>query len=214
MTARRIFTGILIALICLLVWGIWWTTGWKERRQVDASGGLYFPGRLELYVPQFFQADSRWGDDELGPTPGKLAAEGCAVASAAMTLASYGVDVDPGRLNKFLTALRDGYTPEGWLYWEKAAEFDNGFTSRLLPHYEDLPSYYLIDRNLLDRNPVIARLRYRNGITHFVVICGKEGFDYLIRDPGRGGEKGVYPLKEFGSAIEAIRFYRNPSARP
>ena len=93
---------------------------WLEgRRQVDASGGLYFPGRLELYVPQFFQADSRWGDDELGPTPGKLAAEGCAVASAAMTLASYGVDVDPGRLNKFLTALRDGYTPEGWLYWEK-----------------------------------------------------------------------------------------------
>ena len=89
-----------------------------------------------------------------------------------------------------------------------------GFTSRLLPHYEDLPCYYLIDRNLLDRNPVIARLRYRNGITHFVVICGKEGFDYLIRDPGRGGEKGVYPLKEFGSAIEAIRFYRNPSAPP
>jgi hypothetical protein len=42
------FYGDLIALICLLVWGIWWTTGWKERRQVDASGGLYFPGRLEL----------------------------------------------------------------------------------------------------------------------------------------------------------------------
>jgi hypothetical protein len=57
---------------------------------------------------------------------------------------------------------------------------------------------------------VIARLRYPNGVTHFVVICGKEGFDYLIRDPGRGGERGIYALKQFGSGIEAIRFYRKP----
>ena len=51
--------------------------------------------------------------------------------AAAMALASYGVDVDPGRLNKFLTTLPGGYTPQGWIYWEKAAEFDSGFTSRL-----------------------------------------------------------------------------------
>ena len=210
MTARRIFSGVLLALLCLIAWGAWWTADWKKERPVGASGGLYFPGRLELYVPQFFQSDPRWGEDALGATPGRLAAEGSAVASAAMALASYGVDVDPGRLNKFLTTLRGGYTPQGWIYWERAAEFDSGFTSRLLPHYEDLPSYFQIDRNLLDKNPVIARLRYPNGTTHFVVVCGKEGFDYLIRDPGRGGEKGVYPLKQFGSGIEAIRFYRKP----
>ncbi|MGB8466069.1 MAG: C39 family peptidase [Terrimicrobiaceae bacterium] len=210
MTARRIFLGALLVVAGLIAWGAWWTADWRKERPVGASGGLYFPGRLELYVPQFFQSDPRWGGDPLGATPGSLAAEGCAVASAAMTLASYGVDVDPGRLNKFLTALPGGYTPQGWLYWEKAAEFDSGFTSRLLPHYESLPSYFLIDRNLLDKNPVIARLRYSNGTTHFVVICGKEGFDYLVRDPGRGGEKGVYPLKQFGSGIEAIRFYRKP----
>jgi Peptidase C39 family len=210
MTARRIFLGALLVILSLIAWGTWWIVDWKKERPVGASGGLYFPGRLELNVPQFFQSDPRWGGDPLGATPGGLAAEGCAVASAAMTLASYGVDVDPGRLNKFLTALPGGYTPHGWIYWEKAAEFDSGFTSRLLPHYEDLPSYFLIDRNLLEKNPVIARLRYPNGITHFVVICGKEGFDYLIRDPGQGGEKGVYPLKQFGSGIEAIRFYRKP----
>ncbi|HEY5704116.1 MAG TPA: cysteine peptidase family C39 domain-containing protein [Terrimicrobiaceae bacterium] len=210
MTARRIFFGVLLAFLCLIAWSLWWGADWKKERPLGASGGLYFPGRLELYVPQFFQSDPRWGEDTLGSTPGRLAAEGCAVAVAAMALASYGVDVDPGRLNKFLTALPGGYTPQGWIYWEKAAEFDSGFTSRLLPHYEDLPSYFLIDRNLLERNPVIARLRYPNGITHFVVVCGKEGFDYLIRDPGRGGEKGVYPLKQFGSGIEAIRFYQKP----
>jgi len=127
-----------------------------------------------------------------------------------MVLAGYGMDLDPGRLNAFLTALPGGYTPQGWIYWEKAAEFDPRFTARLLPHYENLPSFALIDWNLLHRNPVIARLRYPSGITHFVVICGKEGFDYLIRDPGHGGIKGIYPLKEITGEIEAIRYYRKP----
>ena len=210
MTARRIFLGLVFAVACLGVWSAWWLKDWQKERPVSPSGGLYFPGRLELNVPQFFQADPRWGNDPLGATPGKLAAEGCAVASAAMALATYGVDVDPGRLNKFLTKLPGGYTPQGWIYWEKAAEFDSDFKARLLPHYENQPSYFLIDSNLLEKNPVIARLRYSNGITHFVVICGKEGFDYLIRDPAHAGEQGVYALKRFGSGIEAIRFYRKP----
>ena len=205
--ARRIF--IIVVLLALAGAG-WWTFDWMRRKPVAASGGLYFPERKELYVPQFLQGDAEWSEDSLAGTPSTMGGEGCAVSSAAMTLAAYGIDVDPGRLNKFLIQTPGGYTPEGWIYWEKAAEFDPDFTAKLLPHYEDKPSYYLIDQNLLRGNPVIARLRYPNGITHFVVICGKEGFDYLIRDPGRGGTKGIYPLKDFGSGIEAIRYYRKP----
>lgn len=206
-TTRRI---IIIVVLVVLAGICSWLADWMIRRPVSASGGLYFPERKEFYVPQFAQSDPKWGGDSLAGTPSTMAGEGCAVSSAAMTLAAYGVDVDPGRLNKFLTTLPGGYTPEGWIYWEKAAEFDPDFTAKLLPHYEDKPSYFLIDWNLLNGNPVIARLRYPNGITHFVVICGKQGLDYLIRDPGRGGTKGVYPLKEFGSGIEAIRYYRKP----
>jgi len=205
--ARRIFIIVILVAFAGLAW---WTTDWLGRKPVSPSGGLYFPERREIYVPQFFQADARWTEDFLARTPGTMGGEGCAVSSAAMTLAAYGIDVDPGRLNKFLTDLSGGYTPEGWIYWEKAAEFDPAFTASLLPHYEDKPSYFLIDWNLINGNPVIARLRYPSGVTHFVVICGKDGFDYLIRDPGRGGSKGVYPLKEFGSGIEAIRYYRKP----
>ncbi len=210
MRRRPVFFTLLLSVLGVLIWAAFWVAGWMELRPVSPSGGLYFPGRVELDVPQFFQGDSRWSVDPLGASPGTLGAEGCAVASAAMTLASYGMDVDPGRLNQFLTALPGGYTPEGWIYWEKAAEFDRGLTARLLPHYEDKPSYFLLDWNVIQGNPVIVRLRYRDGITHFVVICGKSGYDYLVRDPGRGGIKGVYPLKEFGSDIEALRFYRKP----
>ena len=181
-----------------------WEKDWAKLGPIDATGGLYFKPRLELKVPSFRQADERWHDDKLGHTPATLAAEGCAVASAAMVLASYGVDTDPGRLNQLLTE-GDGYTPEGWLYWEKAAELTGNVARKV---YEDLPSYRLIDENLQHGNPVIVRLRTSGGITHFVVIAGKEGYAYLTRDPGAGAGKGLYPLKEFGSKIEALRFYQ------
>ena len=55
---------------------------------------------------------------------------------------------------------------------------------------------------------MIVRLTLRNETTHFVVIVGKQGWDYLTRDPARSPEWGVYPLKELTSRIEALRFYR------
>jgi hypothetical protein len=176
---------------------------WARKGRIEPSGGRYFFHRVELAVPSFRQGDDRWRHDPLGPTRNTLGAEGCAVCSAAMVLASYGFDVDPQRLNRFLTA-HGGFTSQGWLYWESAAEYDPGKVRKV---YEDLPSYELIDDNLTRGNPVIVRLRLPSGITHFVVIAGKEGFDYLTRDPGAGAAKGLYPLREFGSKIEALRFY-------
>lgn len=210
-TSRLKLTLTSVLAVLLLVAGsAWWVAGWLEKAPTSSSGGLYFFVNPAIDVPAFAQADKRWGADNLGATEGTMAAEGCAVASAAMTLAAHGMDVDPGRLNTFLQQTPGGYTPNGWIYWEKAVEFDPGFVDRLLPHYEDAPSHFLIDWNLMQGNPVIARLRYPNGITHFVVICGKQGFDYLIRDPGQAYDRGIYPLKDFGSPIEAIRFYKNP----
>jgi hypothetical protein len=177
---------------------------WNRKGPIEASGGCYFFRRSEIPVPQFRQADDRWRGDLLGPTKGTLGAEGCAVSSAAMVLASYGIDTDPQRLNAFLKT-NSGFTSQGWILWEKAAELAPNQVRHV---YEDLPTYHLIDANLLAGNPVIVRLRYASGITHFVVIAGKDGFDYLTRDPGRGASKGLYPLREFGSKIEALRFYR------
>jgi hypothetical protein len=173
------------------------------KREISANGGLYFFSRTELNVPRFAQADPRWADDSLGPTDSTIAGEGCAVSSAAMVLAYYGVNVDPGILNAFLTN-NDGYTPQGWLYWEKAAAFAPGKAKHV---YEDAPSYYLIDSNLLRGNPVIIRIRLRTGITHFVVIVGKRGFHYLIQDPASSGDNGIYPLYHLVPKIEALRFY-------
>jgi hypothetical protein len=196
-----LFLGIVaVAVVCGM--------RWSATRKISPSGGLYFVRRVELPVPQFRQSDPKWHLDHLGNTDGTLGAEGCAVTSAAMVLKSYGIDTDPQRLNNYLTG-NEGYVGNGWLVWEKAAELSGGSVEKA---YEDLPSYWLIDSNLLHGNPVIVRIRFPSGITHFVVVCGKEGYDYLIRDPGAGAAKGVYPLREIAHEIEALRFYRNNAA--
>jgi hypothetical protein len=193
-----LIAGIAGAVLVLSFWHYYVGT-----RKIPSAGGLYFFSRLVLPVQRFAQADPRWADDELGPASSTMGEEGCAVSSAAMVLAFYGQDVDPGRLNAFLTNC-GGYTPEGWLYWEKAADFHPGLVRHA---YEDLPSYFLIDSNLERGNPVIVRIHLANGITHFVVIAGKDGFDYLIQDPASGGVNGVYPLRKLAPEIEALRFY-------
>jgi hypothetical protein len=206
---RAFLTTVALLLVAALAIGGFFAWRWVEEWRTTASplppsGGLYFPRTVLNDVPHFAQADKRWANDRLGPTPGTLGAEGCAVASAAMVLASYGSDLDPGRLNKFLQT-NEGFTERGWLYWEKASEYPPVLAEHI---YEDDASHFLIDWNLLQGNPVIVRLRFPNGITHFVVIVGKQGYEYLIRDPGPRHEDGLYYLSEFGSPIEALRFYR------
>jgi hypothetical protein len=196
-----LIAGAVVLLLLLLAAG--GSIYYFGKREISATGGLYFFSRTELNVPRFAQADPRWADDSLGPTDSTIGGEGCAVSSAAMVLAYYGVNVDPGILNAFL-ANNDGYTPQGWLYWEKAAAFAPGKAKHI---YEDAPSYYLIDSNLLRGNPVIIRIRLRSGITHFVVIVGKRGFHYLIQDPASSGDNGIYPLYRLVAKIEALRFY-------
>ena len=178
---------------------------WNWKRPLAPRGGRYFLHRLELPVPSFRQGDERWSEDALGGVEenGTMGSAGCAVASTAMVFQSYGIKVDPQELNWFLTDT-EGYTPEGWLYWDRAAWWA---PDRVRHVYEDLPSYQLIDSNLARSNPAIVRVQLSSGITHFVVIAGKDGFDYLVRDPGAGAAKGFYPLRELHSDIEALRFY-------
>ena len=191
---------MVVVVLVLLVGFAGWRK-WDRRAPLDPSGGLFFPRTVLLRVPVFAQADPRWGKIPLANTPKTLAEEGCALSCAAMVLAGYGMDVDPGRLNAFLIQ-NGGYTERGWIYWEVAALYENGGVRHA---YEDLPSYRLIDWNLLKGNPVIVRVRPPGRGTHFVLIVGKSGFDYIAQDPGSGGKQR--PLGDLLSPIEALRFY-------
>ena len=203
-TVKRWWPIAILILVLVAAGGAIYVN-WTWKRKLPPRGGRPFFTRVELPVPSFRQGDDRWRDDPLGGVAenGTVGGEGCAVASAAMVFKFYGIDVDPQQLNWFLSTT-GGYTEQGWLYWDRAAWFA---PDRVRHVYEDLPSYQLIDSNIAQGNPVIVRIRLSNGITHFVVIAGKDGFDYLVQDPGGGAAKGLYPLRELGSNIEALRFY-------
>jgi hypothetical protein len=195
-----------IVFLLLLIGALAVYIDWTWKRKLSPRGGRYFFHRVELTVPSFRQGDERWSDDPLGGVVenGTIGGQGCAVAAAAMVFKFYGVETDPQQLNWFLSSV-DGYTERGWIYWDRAAWVA---PDRIRYAYEDLASYQLIDSNLSHGNPVIVRVRLRGGVTHFVVIAGKEGFDYLVRDPGADAAKGLYPLRELHSDIEALRFYQ------
>src|SRR5438309_7509804 len=207
--AAFIFDALNRAFIIFVLFVLAGVTGvyidWNWKRPLAPRGGRYFFHRLELPVPSFRQGDEKWSDDPLGGVEenGTVGGEGCAVAAVAMLFKFYGIDTDPQQLNWFLTSV-GGYTERGWVYWDRAAWLA---PDRVRHVYEDLPSYQLIDSNLARGNPVIVRVRLRNGITHFVVIAGKDGFDYLVQDPGGGAAKGLYPLRELQSNVEGLRFY-------
>jgi len=191
-----------LAIVALLWFAV--PAFFKWPHTISSWGGRYFIHRTVIPVPAFQQNDPRWSLDLLGNSIDTLGQSGCAVSSAAMVLSSYGIDTDPQRLNVYLTG-HGGYVGEGLLVWEKASELGAGWVRK---GYEDAPSYALIDQNLLEGNPVIVRLTLRNGTTHFVVVVGKEGWDYIIRDPARPPAYGIYPLRNLTPRIEALRFYK------
>ncbi len=197
MAAALLLAGLLTG--AALAWGL------MAKRVIASSGGLYFIRSVALDVPGFRQADPRWHTDRIGDTTDTLGSAGCAVTSAAMVLKWYGVDTDPQRLNLYLST-HQGYEGNGYIIWEKAAELGQGGIQKA---YEDLPSYWGIDRQLIGGNPVIVRVHLPGGGMHFVVIAGKRGFDYLIMDPGAGWKKGLYPLREITPRIDGLRYYRH-----
>ena len=196
--------------LCGLVFFFWlkWPH-WMEERPWPTSlplwGGRFFEKKILTPVMHYSQSDPRWGGERLANTPATLAAEGCAVAAAAMALAAKGASLNPGELNGALRDFPGGFTPQGWIYWEAAAAV--AAQGRVKYVYEGPPDFSRMDAELLRGNPVIVRLRLTSGQMHFVVAVGKEGFDFLVSDPADGPGAEPRPLSSVGGEITGMRFY-------
>jgi hypothetical protein len=175
-----------------------------EDDSIPSIGGKFFEHRVEIPVPAFAQDDPRWSNVLLGPSTDTLGDEGCAVTSGAMVAAFYGVKTDPQKLNAFLTRT-GGFTSDGLIHWDHVPSIA---PRHLELAYEGAPSYDLIDANLRAMNPVIVMFPLANGGYHFVVIVGKLGQDYLIRDPAASPRGKAYPLRDRTDIIGGICFFR------
>ncbi|MHC4916569.1 MAG: C39 family peptidase [Planctomycetota bacterium] len=159
-------------------------------------------------VPLYKQWDPAWGRDELGVSGERMRNIGCLVCCVAMVYSHYGVGADPGRLNAWLSA-NEGYTSTGLLKWDPCVAYARGAV-RL--DYNGPANQYRIDYELERGNPVIVKVRMPSGVSHWVLVVGKDGLEYLVHDP-LGNERGAVLLSRFGRGLYSMRVFRR-TARP
>lgn len=168
---------------------------------IEAVGGESLHVRLPDVPQTFCQTDGRWADVELGTSGCKLGTHGCLVCSTAMAATSLGVRLSPSQLNERLKQ-HDGFQPQGWLIWNAVSRVTEG---QLTADYHTRPRHEWIDGALkAGAFPVIA-YPLPNGARHWVLVVGKEGLDYLVRDPLTDEPKKPVKLGTLADRILAVR---------
>lgn len=170
---------------------------------IPSTGGKELRIRLPDGGKTLLQKDKRWAGDQLGPSTCTLGSHGCLVSSVAMACSNLGVKLTPKELNERLKKA-DGYLPQGWVVW-KAIPRVTG--QKLTADYHSHPSHAVIDAALEVGAFTVVKYFLPGGIQHWCVIVGKEGREYLARDPLRDDAQPV-KLSELTAKIYAVRVVR------
>ncbi len=174
--------------------------GSSSAKSIRARGGTPMDRLVLKAEPIHLQTDPRWSESKLGGSGERFGSVGCAVCCVSMGLAEFGINLRPDSLNSRLDRA-GGFTEQGWLKWEAVEEVTAGRASiRVI----DAPEYAHIDRALSGGEPVLAKVLISGRIAHWVLIVGKSGLDYLIKDP-LGDGRTLSTLAGYRSDIHAIR---------
>lgn len=149
---------------------------------------------------RYRQDDEAWAKDRLGDSEYTMASSGCLITCIASVMSSYGMEFDPGEMNR-LFSDNNVYDEEGNLLWENLDKLQN-FGVDVFPQVDKNSSIYL-DRCLQEGWCPIVRVRmYGIGSFHYVWIVGVEDGEYLCMDPL---EDELTSLSEYGDRIYALR---------
>lgn len=199
---RRIPFLILLAGLGIAAWQL------REHNSppLSAQGGTPFQNFTALETPSYLQNDDRWKDEKIGGGE-RLGDVGCAICSLAMALDHFGVHYTPKELNDQLK-VNDGYTWRGWLKWQAISSVTS---NKITVEAVRKPSHAVIDTALTNKYPVVAKLLINGTIPHWVLIVGKQGTNYLMRDPLGDGHT-LDPLSKYESDIFGLRIVRPAKA--
>ena len=167
----------LVALLILISGTLWYLRG-RNSPPIPAAGGLSFTNFTAIETPFYLQRDDRWKNETIGSGE-TLAKVGCTVSSLAMALEHYGRPFTPQTLNEALKA-NGGYTRRGWLRWDAVAKISEG---QVFVRLFDRPTHADLDSALQARHPVLIKVFINRVVPHWVLVVGKEGTEYLMRDP-------------------------------
>lgn len=136
----------------------------------------------------------------MGGSAENLGDAGCAVCSLAMALDHFGFHYTPRELNDQLKS-NDGYTWRGWVKWHAISTITK---DKIAVEAIEKPTHADIDTALRNGYPVIVKLLLNGTIPHWVLIVGKRGTEYLMRDP-LGDGRTLEPASKYDSDIFGVR---------
>jgi len=196
---KWILISILLAIVVIMLWIN------KEKFLADTSKAITAKSTTTIKnipliaVPTFYnQRDKTWASDRLGNTHETVGKVGCLVSSVGMNLSYYGIEMNPKKINEKLTKV-EGFTSRGWLVWSKLSIITDEKVTISFPKL----SHENIEKYLLQKKPVLAKLYINRVIPHWVLIVGEKEGEYLMLDPLRD-EKPI-KFSSYGSYIYSIR---------
>jgi hypothetical protein len=149
--------------------------------------------RLVLSVPYFGQTlDAPWGGDFMGDSRALIADNGCIMTCAAMSLASFGIDTDPGRLNRDLISKKlygdmsfrgEKLGLMGFSYESIRLLYPGVKGLRMRGKIATQADIETLRAELRAGRPIIVTALYRKIYNHAVLIYGYDGADFLVHDP-------------------------------
>ena len=130
-------------------------------------------------VPLYSQGDSRWSGDYMGKSGCTIGQIGCAMTSTTMALNKIsGQSFTPKDMNNYLNNQPYGYTSDGDIYWNTAAQYvKKSYTNKAY-------SKTNVDAELNAGRPVVISVKNAG---HWVCVAGrKSDGSYTIHDPAGG----------------------------
>jgi hypothetical protein len=197
----RLAVVLMLAAAALVVWRQ--SRGSSEDARLPATTLESVPRITLATAPIYFQGDPKWADERIGGSKEPLRAVGCTVCCLSMALAEHGVVLNPLELNRKLKEA-DGYTELGWVKW---AFVEQVAANRVRIEISNKPTQATINDALARGAPVLVKVLLRPAVQHWVLVVGRDGHDYLIKDP-LGDGKSLGRLADLSSDILAVRIVR------
>ena len=196
----RLFLAIVILMLAIGATVLWR----RSNRPQDTRLTPRSPGSVErtLLASETFnlQTDPRWAAETVGGSGESLASVGCTLCCVSTALSHHGLSISPGELNRRLKEA-GGYTERGWIKWGAFDQIAKGFARIAIPNS---PTHRDIDDALRKGNPVLVKVLLSPGVNHWVLLVGRDGREYLMKDPLRSG-RDIVPLSIIASDIYAVR---------
>ena len=193
--------GILSAAVVL---GLKWFRAERGNPgAISPKGGESFSIVLPNSTNHFRQSDPRWGTQTIGGSGEYIASVGCTLCSVAMAVSDLGFFILPDELNQKLIE-NGGYTEQGWLIWGSVTPAVDGFAEIVVC---GKPDHATLDACLKRGEIPVIKFFLPGGIPHWVAVIGKDGTEYLIKDPALKSPAPV-KLSSRARSIHSLRYVR------